>query len=297
MWLFRKSLDLSRATVRPVQDSDLTRVSRLLRDGAKRYNNLPGAALAATLAAGNGVALQLGDELVGMALVSAPNAGTCWLRALACAEHSELRAQLAALSNALRTILATRGVQRIYYSGDEVADTWLTPLLAQNAFQPDTDVIVYEKRNYAIPAPGNAHVQLRPPTAVDLAAVLRVDAACFEAQWTKDDLILGPAITQGPCFLVAEIADTLVGYAYATNHFNGRLVHLVRIAVDPQLQGQQVGVRLLAAVITYAAQQHADAITLNTQAYNNHAQRLYRWFGFQPTGERQTVLRADVGLE
>ena len=37
-----------------------------------------------------------------------------------------------------------------------------------------------------------------------------------------------------------------------------------------------------------------DLITLNTQAYNTAAQRLYEWFGFRRTGERQAILRLDL---
>jgi [ribosomal protein S18]-alanine N-acetyltransferase len=294
MWLFRKSLDLSRATFRPVAAADLTHVTRLLRDGGKRYNNLSGAALPGALESGHGVVLITGEECLGVALVSWPAAHTCWLRALALADGSELRAQVAALMHALRTTLHNRGVHNLYYAGDEVADTWLTPILAANNFAPDTEMVVYEKRTYALPAQGNPDVQLRPATAVDLADVLRVDHACFEVQWTKDDTILGPAIEQGPFFLVAELDGNIVGYVYATTHFGGRLVHLVRIAVDPASQNQRIGVRLLAEVIKYAERHQADTITLNTQSYNAHAQRLYRWFGFKLTGERQPVLRMEI---
>ncbi len=291
MWLFRKSLDLSRATLRPVAATDLTRVARVLRDGAKRYNNLSGAALPSTLEAGYGVVMLVGEECWGVALVSWPTAQMCWLRALAVVDGSELQAQIVTLLNALRTMLSAQGVHSLYYAGDDVADSWLTPILATNGFTPDTEMVVYEKRNYAIPTPGNLIVQLRPATAVDLSEVLRLDHACFEVQWTKDDTLLGPAIEQGPFFLVATLDGATVGYAYATTHFGGRLVHLVRIAVDPQYQGQRIGVRLLNEVIRYAERQQADTITLNTQAYNANAQRLYHWFGFKLTGERQPVLR------
>jgi [ribosomal protein S18]-alanine N-acetyltransferase len=155
-------------------------------------------------------------------------------------------------------------------------------------------VIVYEKQQLDIPGGGNPAVQVRPAEAVDLAEVLRIDRACFEAQWTKDDTILGPAVAQGPYFVVAAIEGVSVGYAYATTHFGGRLVHLVRIAVDPARQGQGIGVRLLADLTAYAEEIGATMMTLNTQAYNQSAQRLYRWFGFSVTGERRLVLRRSL---
>lgn len=291
MWLFRKSLDIRRATIRPLAELDLTATARLLRDGGRRYYGVTGGDLARLLAAGQGVALEAGDELWGIALAGWPAEGRCWLRAVAYADGLDAQAALDALIPGLHRHLAALDLRECYYAGDDAADSWLVPVLHGHGYAPDTEVVVYEKRDWEIPDRGNRRVRVRPATPVDMAEVLRLDQACFEAQWTKDDSVLAPAISDGPFFVIAELDGAPVGYAYATSHFGGRLVHLVRIAVDPARQGQQIGVRLLAEVIAYAANQGADMITLNTQAYNAHAQRLYRWFGFVRTGERQVVLK------
>ena len=94
--------------------------------------------------------------------------------------------------------------------------------------------------------------------------------------------------------MVAEINGQVIGYAFATSHFAGRLMHLVRIAVLPQYRGQAIGVRLLADLVDFARVRGTDLITLNTQSYNTDAQRLYEWFGFRRTGERQAILRFDL---
>lgn len=294
MWLFRKSLDLKRAAPRRVAAEDLTRISRLLRDGGRRYYGLNQGELPAIVGAGYGVALTAGEEIWGVALTSWPVAGTCWLRAFALAEGADLELAASLLLPALHAALAEIGIDTLYYSGDESADGWITQLLAQQGYETHTDVIVYEKRDWEVPSAGNPHVSVRPAVSVDLDAVIQLDRACFEPQWTKDDTILGPAIAQGPLFMVAEQEGELAGYAYATSHFHGRLIHLVRIAVAPQYQNAQIGVRLLTEVVSYAAEHSADLITLNTQAYNLHAQRLYRWFGFTPSGEHQSVLRRQL---
>lgn len=291
MWLFRKSLDLSRASTRPVTADDITAISGLLRDAARRYYGLTGTDLPALLGAHHGVALESGGELWGVALVGWPTRHTCWLRAVALAEGVEVRAGVTTLMHALHALLAHRGVAAVYFAGDEAADGWLAPALAPLGYAPDTEVIVYEKQDLAIPDGGSPAVRVRPAGPVDLAEVLRIDAACFEPQWTKDDTILGPAVEQGPYFVIAELDVGAVGYAYATTHFGGRLVHLVRIAVEPAHRGERIGVRLLADVVAYATDVGAQTVTLNTQAYNAGAQRLYRWFGFVATGERQPVLR------
>ena len=223
MWLFRKSLDLSRAAPRPVVADDITAVSRLLRDGGRRYYGLTGSELPALLADGRGVALLSGGELWGAAIVGWPAHNTCWLRAVALAEGVEPRPALELLIPALHQTLANRGISYVYFAGDETTDGWLAPLLRAAGYQSDTDVIVYEKQDLDIPDEGNPEVRIRPVESADLAAVLRIDEACFEPQWQKDDTILAPAIEQGPYFVLAELAGNPVGYAYATSHFGGRL--------------------------------------------------------------------------
>jgi ribosomal protein S18 acetylase RimI-like enzyme len=155
-------------------------------------------------------------------------------------------------------------------------------------------VVVYEKAKLDIPARGSQMVRIRRAQTVDLPRVLEVDRACFDPQWTKDESIIGPAIFEVPYFAVVELDGEIIGYAFATSHFDGRLVHLVRIAVVPEHQGQSIGVRLLSDVVEFARARGADVVTLNTQAHNAAAQRLYEWFGFQRTGERQAVLRYDL---
>jgi ribosomal protein S18 acetylase RimI-like enzyme len=155
-------------------------------------------------------------------------------------------------------------------------------------------VVVYEKRELGIPSQGNQAVRVRRALPVDLPAVLAVDRACFDPQWNKDEGIIGPALIETPYFVAAELDGALIGYAFVTKHFGGRLIHLVRIAVLPQYQGQAIGARLLAEVIAYARSCNADVVTLNTQVDNIAAQRLYEWFGFRRTGEQQIVLRFDL---
>jgi ribosomal protein S18 acetylase RimI-like enzyme len=294
MWLFRKSLDLRRAAPRLLRATDLTAASRLLRDGGRRYYGLSGGDLPMLLAGESGVALEADGELWGLAVVSLPTRGVAWLRAVALADGVETRAGLAELLPPLHRHLAALGVSSAYYSGDEASDVWLLPVLSGLGYVAETDILVYEKPGLAIPDGGNPAVQIRGVGRDDLPAVLRIDAACFEPQWMKDDTVLGPAVDQGPHFVLAELDGAAVGYAYATTHFGGRLVHLVRIAVDPARRGERVGVRLLADVVAFADEVGASTLTLTTQAYNVGAQRLYRWFGFAATGERQPVLRRQI---
>ncbi len=294
MRLFRRSLDLSQATVRLSNADDMPRVARLFRDAAQRYYGFSSQDLPGLLAAGHGVVLEYDDELWGAVLIGWPCMNTTWLRGIVLSDSVTVNLTLKMLLSFLHTELALTGMQRIFFANDESSENWLNPRLRLHGYITDTDVIVYEKRVLDVPDSGNQQIIVRKAQLQDLAILGQLDQTCFEAQWTKDELVLHTAITQGPLCILAEQDDQVIGYAYASSHFGDRLVHLVRIAVDPRYRGQAVGVRLLYEVIDFARRKNATVVTLNTQAYNTQAQRLYRWFGFQMTGERQLILRHDL---
>ncbi len=292
-WL-RRSFDLEQATTRLANPHDLYRVSRLFRDGAKHYYGLAGNELPDMLHQANAVVLEYGQELWAVALVCNSVHYTTWLRGVALIRGVDLLAGVGRLLPPLHQSLYRRRVRRIYYAGDETSDAWLVPVLHHHGYVLDTEVIVYEKRTLTIPSYGSQTVTIRMVQAGDCDIIHSLDKVCFEEQWAKDDATLTEAITHETFFIVAELRGQVVGYAYATSHFGGRLVHLVRLAVDPYYRGQAIGVRLLAEMIEYARNQRAHVITLNTQAYNEAAQRIYRWFGFVSTGEYQPILRYDL---
>ncbi len=294
MRFFRRSLDLLQATPRPADTADLPQLTRLFRDATRRYYGFASGELEPTLDQAPGIVLEANGELWGAALCSWRADSTIWLRGLAVVDGLEPRSGLGAMLLPLHALLRNQGITKVFYASDDGANTWMQSTLQARGYVPDTEVVVYEKRALSVPSHGSDLVHIRPALPLDLASVIMLDRACFDAQWVKNERILGPAMDQGPLFIVAELGARIVGYAYATSHFGGRLVHLVRIAVDPAHQGRAIGVRLLAEVIDFARQSGANAVTLNTQAHNAHAQRLYEWFGFVPTGERQKVLRFDL---
>lgn len=294
MRLFRRSLDLGLATVREALPDDLLAISRLLRNSNHHYTSYPPPHMPALLGSVPALVLESGRELWAAAVAGWNTDGCTWLRALTLADGLMVGPSFDLLLPPFHQLLRQHGLLRMFYAGDEAADIWIQPALTARGYTRETDVVVYELPTLASPAPGNLHVRVRPAAAVDLPAVLEVDRACFAAQWHKDESILGPALYEVPYFALAELGERVVGYAFATTHLGGRLAHLVRIAVLPELQGQQIGVRLLAEVVGFARECGASSLTLNTQAHNAQAQRLYEWFGFRRTGEQQTVLRYDL---
>jgi len=294
MRFFRRTLDPTLATPREATPADLTAVSRLLSQCSHRFVGFQSANLPTLLAGAPALLLATGDEVWAAAIAGWRVESTSWIRGLALADGLPTGAAFDALLPPFHALLRSRAIDRIYYAGDEAADIWVQPALQTRGYVHETDVVVYEKTKLDVPRPGNQAVRIRRAQAVDLPVVLAVDRDCFDPQWNKDESVIGPSILEAPYFVVVELNGQVIGYAFATSHFNGRLMHLVRIAVLPRFRGQAIGVRLLADLVEFARVRGADMMTLNTQSYNTDAQRLYEWFGFRRTGERQAILRFDL---
>lgn len=292
MQLFRRSSsDLSQAHTRSASIGDLTDIGRLLREAGKRYYGLSGDDLPQLLTTMPGRILIAPSGLLGVALPGWRAGHSTWLRCVAFSRGVDIHQGINTLLPALHHDLQQRNMQHIFYAGDETSDSWLLPALQQYGYQQDTTVVVYEKHAMHTPTQGNQHVVVRAVQSSDLPALSHLDALCFEPHWTKHETALSSAVLDHSFFVVAEDQQHLAGYAYATIHFGGRLVHLVRIAVHPRWRGKAIGARLLAELVSFARVHASDLITLNTQSYNEPAQQLYRWFGFAPNGEYQVVLR------
>lgn len=290
----RHSLNPADARARPTGPADHGALARLFTGARRHFLSVTSAELPALLADEPGAALVAGAALLGAAVSERTTPATAWLRALALADRLPPDAGLDALLAAYHAQLHAAGVRQSYYAGSDLSDGWLRAALAGRGYARLTEVVVYEKIRLDAPTGGSPAVDLRRATPADLPAVLALDAACFEPQWHKDTRALAPALASAPLFLLAEHSGAALGYAFATSHYEGRLIHLTRIAVLPAAQGQGVGARLLAEVVAFARSASADILTLNTQADNAPARRLYEWFGFRRTGERQTVLVLDL---
>jgi ribosomal protein S18 acetylase RimI-like enzyme len=287
---FSRPINLNLADLREPTTADIPAAVRLFSTGRYRVLSTTHEDLTALVAGAPTMLLASGSVVWGVIVGGWPNGATIWLRGLALADGVPADAAFELLLPAFHRRLRNNQLSAVYYAAETASDAWLRPILHMQGYEYYTDVVVYEKRLMDIPAQGNLRVRLRTPQIVDLPAVLAIDEACFSPQWHKDDLSLSTAILGDTFFRIAELDGRPAGYAFATTHLNGRLIHLVRIAVLPEYRGQAIGVRLLAAVTEQARLNNATALTLNTQAYNSAAQRLYEWFGFRRTGETQTIL-------
>lgn len=295
MSFFRRKSSSAPLATRLASQNDRTRLTRLIHSTTRRFltsgiAELPDL-LMTDLAA---VALRDG-QFVAAASFGWRAEPVAWLRTLLLDSQVEAGEALRVLLPPLERELVRDGITQTAVTLDEWTETWLRRPLLEIGYRRMVEVVGYEKTRLDAPSAGNQVVTVRRAAPDDLGAVLTLDRACFPLPWVKGVEIMQPAITTSPCFIVAEWNETPVGYAFVTAHHAGNLLHLVRIAVAPAFQGRGVGVRLLATIVDFARSRNAEVLSLNTQADNYAAQRLYEWFGFVRTSERQTVLGRAIG--
>src|SRR3546814_15566121 len=73
--------------------------------------------------------------------------------------------------------------------------------------------------------------------------------------------------------------------------------HVLNICIDPQLQGQGLGRRLLRALLKLAGGHGARRVFLEVRPSNPHAIALYHDEGFNEIGRRPRYYPAHVGRE
>lgn len=128
-------------------------------------------------------------------------------------------------------------------------------------------------------------VTVSPMRRRDLREVLAIEGRVYPRPWSRD-LFLGELdLAHSRAYLVARRGATVVGYA-------GIMVvadeaHVTTIGVDPSVQREGIGMRLLLGLARAAIARGVTALTLEVRVSNTAAQHLYRRFGFTPVGTRR----------
>ncbi len=268
--------------VREATGEDLTAVEGLLRRSPHSYSGLGGAlreALREDLAL---TAWQAGEP-AGLVIVHRQGPEVAWIYAFSVARKVSLEAVGAALLSGLEERLGPMGVSYLAYM-DEYDLPWLRRLLERAGFARHTRVVGFEVRAGPPPSWGNREVEVRPAGPADLPDIARLDQAAFGPIWSYSEHVFRSVLGTEALFLLAREKGATVGYILCTTHPEQR-AHVVRVAISPEHQGRQIGVRLLAEALAALWTRGVEWVSLNTQEENRRSQRLYRWFGFRPTGE------------
>lgn len=130
-------------------------------------------------------------------------------------------------------------------------------------------------------------IVLEPLRRRHLRAVLAIEERVYPRPWTAGVFAseLDQARRGDRVYVAATRRGTLLGYG-------GIMLlpdeaHITNIAVNPDLQRQGIGRRLVARLAREARRHGATALSLEVRVSNTAAQELYRSFGFAPAGVRQ----------
>jgi ribosomal-protein-alanine N-acetyltransferase len=128
-------------------------------------------------------------------------------------------------------------------------------------------------------------IDIAPMRRRDLREVLAIEGRVYPRPWSRD-LFLGELdLAHSRAYVVARRGHAIVGYA-------GIMVvadeaHVTTIGVDPSVQREGIGMRLMLALARAALARGVNALTLEVRLSNTAAQHLYRRFGFSPVGTRR----------
>jgi ribosomal protein S18 acetylase RimI-like enzyme len=221
------------------------------------------------------------DGIVAGALLAWPDgAPVAWVRLAALDDDIDAEKALSLMLPPVSDRLRARGVENLawmdYFS-------WAGDHLRAYGFVPLADVITLAKLDRAIPETNAQGITLRPVSDADIPAVIGVDRAAFAPHWWQGETTMLRRRAAASHFVVGEAMEGVVGYIEGDSQVT--LAHINRIAVHPRYQGRGVGALLLQDALDGFWRLGAGRVTLNTQSDNDSSQRLYRRFGFKPTGD------------
>ena len=284
--------------IRVLTATDIPAVERLLNTSEYIYQRFTLDELPLLLKHYPAVGMFNGATMHSFLLAQSVNAPTAWIGGFGVSwtESSHYLDILLKLLDALSSRLIAQGVKHLHYSGNDSERDWLRDILLKHGFLPYRQLYSYDKYDYNIPSQGNQQVLVRQVNIKgkwgktgDVAALLSIEQACFEDLWRYDAAGFTDVAATHPYFVVAELQGKVVGYQF--NALDSDYGYLVRIAVHPSAEGQQIGIRLMAEATRFFERERVTRIMLNSQDNNTHAHRLYEWFGFERIQQMGFVLR------
>jgi ribosomal protein S18 acetylase RimI-like enzyme len=278
--------------VRAAQQSDRALLNHLLHSNAKIHTHLDWHSPQSWLGKSPFHIVTNGDAAAG-ALAAPPDPpGTSWIRFAAISNGFTLNQVFDPMWLPTLSVLRNLNVKRIACM---LLDEWFVPQLKKWGFGQINDVVVLSRPMRAVvraaSQPMVRGLRIRHAKNSDLNAIFKVDAA-FDAPWHYSKDTLMQAMSQVEFSSVAELNNEIVGYQISSGSRQGG--HLARLAVNPKCQGKGVGRALMTTIAEHFDRLGAPHITVNTQHDNIASIKLYRAFGFHPTGDHYPVWQLEI---
>jgi len=119
----------------------------------------------------------------------------------------------------------------------------------------------------------------------DLAEIVRIERSCFPKPWSQAVFTQELNNPVSRVWVARSGEKRILGYI--CRWLVGDEVHILNLAVDPQVRRQGIGWRLLSRVLREARLRGASMIWLEVRRGNAAAYWLYRRAGFVEVGERR----------
>ena len=123
---------------------------------------------------------------------------------------------------------------------------------------------------------------IRPAQSRDVDALLRLEQLCFEHDRLKRTDFRNALRASRSLLLVADDGDAIA--AYALLKMQGRLGHLLSLAVDPEARRRGFGRALISAAEEAARARGARHMQLELREDNGAAEALYKSLGYRHHG-------------
>lgn len=135
--------------------------------------------------------------------------------------------------------------------------------------------------------------RLRPLGVDDLDAVMAIEDRAYGFPWTLG--IFRDCLRVGYCCWCYENNGEILGYGVMSVAAGES--HILNLTVNPDVQRQGVGTRLLKHFLQLACRHNADTVMLEVRPSNTPAIRLYEKLGFNEIGLRRNYYPAEDGRE
>jgi [ribosomal protein S18]-alanine N-acetyltransferase len=138
-----------------------------------------------------------------------------------------------------------------------------------------------------------AALSMRPMREADLDAVMAIERRAYPFPWTHG--IFRDCLQAGyPSWLLLQ-DERILGYGVVS--IAAGEAHILNVCVDPQMQRQGLGRRLVRALVRIARGHGAQRLFLEVRPSNPHAIVLYHDEGFNEIGRRPRYYPAKDGRE
>lgn len=225
------------------------------------------------------------DKLLACLAVTADPPPAAWVRLTAVSPHADPQHALMQLFAAVTAHLRKTAVTEV---GWLVLNPWPLSLLPALGFTEFSSIETYVKNDLALPLwQPVPDLRIRPVVAEDFAGLAALETAVFEPLWRLSKETLRLAWREAVSFDVAYLGERLVGYQISSGSRLG--AHLIRLTIDPNFQGHGIGTAIFAHAIQVYKRRGFQHITLNTQVDNDASHRLYKKFGFSPSGTQMPL--------